>query len=210
MIGCLLLFINNYDKDKLIRYCLLIASFIILFISIFDLIPTSFYHINKIYEFIPSLMILGIYVLLGGILVYLFDSFNKIDNRLYKIGIISLIMLIMHNIPEGIITFISSSKKFNFGLSIAILIAIHNIPEGIMISIPIYYGNGSKRKAIFYTFIAALSESLGAFLSMLFINSINDIIYGALLALTAGVMIYLSLFEYLKESKQYKKKMFNL
>ena len=205
MIGSLLLFIKKYDRNKVIYYSLLLSSLVMLFISIFDLIPASFNHISKIYEFVPSFMILGIYVLFGGILVHLFNSFNKIDNKLYKIGVISLFALIIHNIPEGMITFISSSKDIKLGVHMALLIAIHNIPEGIMISIPVYYGSNNKKKAIIYTLIAALSEPLGAIISLLFINHINDYLYGILLSITAGIMIYLSLFEYLKESMKYKK-----
>ena len=206
MIGCFLLFIRFNDKKRLIRYCLIFSSSIMLYFSFFDLIPASFNQLSKIYEFIPSVMLLGVYVLFGGILVYLFESKKVFDNKLYKIGIISFIALIIHNIPEGMITFISSSKDIQLGISMAILIAIHNIPEGIIISIPIYYGKNDKRKAIIYTLIAALSEPLGALISLLFINKINNYLYAILLALTAGIMIYLAIFEYLKESINYSKK----
>ncbi len=209
MIGCLLLFIKFDDRNKIIRFSLLFSSIIMLLISVFDLIPASFNQINKIYDFVPSITLLGIFVLLGGILIYSFDSISSIDNKLYKIGIISFISLIIHNIPEGMITFIASSKDIHLGISMAILIAVHNIPEGIIISIPIYYSKNNKKKAIIYTLIAALSEPFGALISLLLINKINLYLYSILLAITAGIMIYLSLLEYLKESFKYKKKMLN-
>ena len=51
-------------------------------------------------------------------------------------------------------------------------IALHNIPEGIAISIPIYYATKSKVKALYYTFISALSEPFGALITYLFLQNL--------------------------------------
>ena len=58
------------------------------------------------------------------------------------------------------------SKRFMLVLAVV----LHNIPEGISISVPIYYSTGSKKKAIFYTLISALSEPLGALLAFIFLK----------------------------------------
>ena len=137
--------------------------------------------------------------------MYVLDFTKKSNDKLYKIGIITFISLILHNIPEGMITFISSSKDIHLGLSLAISISLHNIPEGIAISIPIYYGKNDKKRAILFTLIAALSEPFGALISLLFFKNVNDYMFSLLLSLTAGIMIYLSIFELYKESIKYKK-----
>lgn len=206
LLGSLIIFINIKDKNKIISYSMFFSSGVMLYISIFDLIPASFSYINKIYDFIPSMAIMGAYGLFGGMLVRYFDRNTNNDNKLYKIGIISMITLIIHNIPEGIITFVSSSKNISLGLSLSLSIALHNIPEGIAIAIPIYYGENSKKKAFYYTLIAALSEPLGALIGIMFINNINDYLFAILLSLTSGIMIYLSIFELYKEGKIYRKK----
>ena len=206
LLGSLIIFINIKDKNKVISYSMFFSSGVMLYISIFDLIPASFSYINKIYDFIPSMAIMGAYGLFGGMLVRYFDRNTNNDNKLYKIGIISMITLIIHNIPEGIITFVSSSKNISLGLSLSLSIALHNIPEGIAIAIPIYYGENSKKKAFYYTLIAALSEPLGALIGIMFINNINDYLFAILLSLTSGIMIYLSIFELYKEGKIYRKK----
>ena len=172
LLGSLIIFINIKDKNKIISYSMFFSSGVMLYISIFDLIPASFSYINKIYDFIPSMAIMGAYGLFGG----------------------------------GIITFVSSSKNISLGLSLSLSIALHNIPEGIAIAIPIYYGENSKKKAFYYTLIAALSEPLGALIGIMFINNINDYLFAILLSLTSGIMIYLSIFELYKEGKIYRKK----
>lgn len=94
------------------------------------------------------------------------------------------------------------------GISICIAIALHNIPEGISISVPIYYSSKSKKKAIFYTFLASLSEPFGAILTGLFLaNYVNDIVLGLLFAFIAGVMIQISSFKLLPTGNGYNKKM---
>ena len=205
MIGYFFIFFNIKNKNRYISNCLFFSSFIMLVISFFDLIPASFSYINKIYDFIPSVAIMAIYVVFGGIFIYVIDKININDNKLYKLGIVSLIALVLHNIPEGIITFLTTSKNISLGLSLSVSIALHNIPEGIIISIPIYYGNRSRKKALLYTFIAALSEPLGALISYLFLYNINNYTFSIILSFTAGVMIYLSIFELLLYGIKYKK-----
>ena len=78
-------------------------------------------------------------ILFSSIIAQKIEKRAKNGIKLYKIGIISMIIIILHNIPEGIITFITSSSNINLGLKLSIAIALHNIPEGISISIPIYY-----------------------------------------------------------------------
>ena len=204
MIGTMIIFINIKNRDKLISSSLIFSSSIMLFISIIDLIPTSFCYFNNIYLLIPSIMLLFIYVLFGSLFINYIDKKYNNNNKLYKVGIISLFALILHNIPEGIITYVSVNKNISLGISLAISIALHNIPEGIAISVPLYYGQHKKNKAIFYTFAAALSEPLGAIVSYLFFNDINDYFFACILAVTAGIMIYLSIFDLIKEAIKYK------
>ena len=93
------------------------------------------------------------------------------------------------------------------GLSICIAIALHNIPEGISIAIPIYYSTKNRWKAIFYTFIASLSEPLGAFLTGLFlINYVNNMVLGLLFAFIGGVMIQIGSLKLFPTGNGYNKK----
>lgn len=198
MLGTVIIFLNNKNKNKIISFSLFFSSSIMIFISLFDLIPTSFSYINKIYEFIPTIMLILIYTIFGSLIVCFLSKKNNNEN-LYRIGIISMVALIMHNIPEGIVTFISSNKDIAIGLPLSISIALHNIPEGIAIAVPIYYGKKDKKKALIYTFIAALSEPLGALISFLFFRNINDYLFGIILSITSGIMLYLAIFELFKE-----------
>ena len=128
------------------------------------------------------------------------------NSKLYKLGIISIIALILHNIPEGITTFISTSSNIKLGITLSLAIALHNIPEGIAIAIPIFYSTKSKKRAIIYTAISGFSELFGAILAYLFLSKyINNFILSLILALTAGIMLHISIYELLPSSLDYKK-----
>ena len=200
LLGFICILFNIKDSKQFISRCLIFSSSVMFTISLFDLIPSSYEYLIKIYDNIPSLLIMATYALFGAIMAYLINRLIKEDNNLYKIGITSMIAIIIHNIPEGIITFMATNNNTKLGLVLGITIALHNIPEGIAIFIPIYYSTHNKKKAFAYTLISAISEPLGALIAYLFINRINNnYIFSIMLLVTAGIMIYLSVFELFKE-----------
>lgn len=200
---------NKSQREKLISYSLMFSAGIMIFISIYDLIPNSFSYLTSIYETIPSLIIVLIFIIFGMVFTYFIDNSlaeNK-NNNLYKVGIISMIALIIHNIPEGIITFLTSTKDIKLGITLATSIALHNIPEGISIFIPLYYGSSNKKKAFLYTFIAGFSEVLGALIAWLFLGELlNDYFFSFMFAVTAGIMIFIATQELIPEALKYKNK----
>ena len=209
LLGSLFIFIKG-NKNKIITCALAFASGVMLSVSIFDLIPeslTMFQSTTKNSIFIN----ITIFIIIGLTIPLFIDKIlpTKLDqnSKLYKLGIFTMIAIIIHNIPEGIATYISSKTNIKLGISITIAIAMHNIPEGISIAMPVYYATKNKRKAIGLTFISGMSEPLGAILAFLFLKPyINNTIMGALFAIIAGIMTYISLIELLPTALQYKEK----
>lgn len=211
MIGAVLIFFKYKDTDKVICSSLAFASGVMLMISITDLIPSSIKGLLDTYYFIPAVLI-ALISIISGIAIsclinkYVPDINSEVENKkgLYKVGIISMIAIILHNIPEGIATFMTSTKNIQLGLSLAVAIALHNIPEGISISIPIFYSTKSKFKALLYTFISGISEPVGALIAYLFLAPyMNDLIMSILLANIAGIMISISVYELIPASLKY-------
>ena len=179
-------------------------------ISILSLIPEAVSLFGKIFKIMPLVLICLIFIVIGILFSSMIDEkieekFTK--NKLYKLGLISVIVLMLHNIPEGITTFISTSTNMSLGLSLSLAIALHNIPEGIAIAVPIYYATGSRKRAFCYTLISGFSEFFGAVIAYLFIaRYINNFILAIILAMTAGIMIHIAIYELLPNSLDYKKK----
>ena len=209
MLGIIPIFIKIKNKDKVIASSLAFASGVMLSVSITDLIPESIHMLKNYFNGQIVILLSFIFMLIGIITSSLIDKYLPTINyqNLYRVGIISMLAIILHNIPEGIATFISTTKDTSLGISLATSIALHNIPEGISISIPIYYSTKSKFKALFYTFISALSEPIGAILTYLFLLPlITDTLLGLLFSFIAGIMLQISLMELLKESLNYNYK----
>ncbi|MGM0378476.1 MAG: zinc transporter ZupT [Bacillota bacterium] len=129
---------------------------------------------------------------------------DKTDKELMRMGLFSALAIAIHNFPEGLATFAGALKDPQVGISIAIAIAIHNIPEGIAVSVPIYYATGSKKKALWLSFLSGLSEPIGALVGYFFLkNLFNDLTFGILFALVAGIMVFISLDELLPTAEKY-------
>jgi ZIP family zinc transporter len=156
-----------------------------------------------------TVIITLIFVVLGAIISQLTDNFINTkfnNNNLYKLGIISIIALILHNIPEGITTYLTTSTNYKLGLKLSLAIALHNIPEGISIAIPLFYSTKNRKKAFLLTLISGLSEAFGTLLAFLFIKEVNNLVMSFILAITAGIMIHLSIYELYPNIKLYKNK----
>lgn len=131
LLGIFAILFSSKGREKLISYSLIFSAGIMIFISLFDLIPNSINYLMNFYNFIPSIIIGIIFILFGIVFTHFIDNFLVEDsNNLYKVGIISMIALIIHNIPEGIITFLTTTKDIKLGLPLACSIALHNIPDG--------------------------------------------------------------------------------
>lgn len=207
MIGTLVIFLSKKHTLNFLIGGLSFASSVMLFISLVDLIPESISFLNKDLTALGTILIIAIFISLGVIISIIINKLfpNKLKEKsLYKLGIITTIGIIVHNIPEGIATYITTSNNIKLGISITIAIAMHNIPEGISISLPIYYETRNYKKAFFYTFICAISEPVGALIAYLFLKPSN-ITLGIIYSIITGIMIYISIYELLPEAMQYKR-----
>ena len=209
LLGSLFIFVKG-NKENIIKCSLAFASGVMLSVSIFDLIPeslTMFQSTSKNSIFLNIM----VFIIIGLIIPLFIDKIlpNKLDqnSKLYKLGIFTMVAIIIHNIPEGIATYISSETNIKLGISITIAIAMHNIPEGISIAMPVYYATKNKKKAIGLTFLSGMSEPLGAVLAFLFLKPvISNTIMGGLFAIIAGIMTYISIIELLPAALKYKEK----
>ncbi len=129
---------------------------------------------------------------------------EKDKKKLMRMGLFTALAIAIHNLPEGIATFISALQEPTIAVSITIAIAIHNIPEGIAVSVPVYYATGSKKKAFVLSFLSGLTEPLGALLAYLILMPfLNNIMFGVIFAFVAGIMIFISLDELLPSAREY-------
>lgn len=209
VIGSLVIF-KKWQREninKFITFCLSLSLIIMIGISVTELVPEASYAILTEYKLAKGIFISMLVFILGIFMVYIINK--KIEKKttnldLYRLGILSMLALMLHNLPEGIVTFLSSYQNMELGLKISVAIMLHNIPEGISIAVPIYYATGSKKEAIKKTFISGLAEPFGAILAFLFLrNFITNTMIGLILLFVAGLMITLAIHELLPKALSY-------
>lgn len=202
--GLVIIFKKEYNSQNLSVF-LGFSAGIMIGISLFDLLYNSYIYLSNKTN---NIILIFIFVILGILIAILIDKLvPKGSNEIGRVGVISLIGIIIHNIPEGIATFITASYDIKLGISFALAIAIHNIPEGIAISIPLFSKTKNIKSTLLFTSIAGFSELLGAIISCIFLsNYINTTTMGILFAIIAGIMLHISFFELLPLSLSNDKK----
>ena len=126
------------------------------------------------------------------------------DRKLMRMGLMTALVIGIHNFPEGIATFMSAIDNPTLGIAIAAAIAIHNIPEGIAVSVPIYYATGDRRKAFRLSLLSGLAEPVGAVLAYLVLTPfMTPTLMGCILAGVAGIMVFISIDELLPAAREY-------
>lgn len=132
------------------------------------------------------------------------DISSTHDKKLVRMGMATALSIAIHNFPEGLATFVAAVDDPSVGATLAIAIAVHNIPEGLCVSIPIYYATGNRKKAFVWGLFSGLTEPIGAALGWLVLgNAMNDVVYGVMFGLVAGMMVRISLKELLPTSYRY-------
>jgi zinc transporter, ZIP family len=127
-------------------------------------------------------------------------------NAFMAIGLQTSIAIALHKAPEGFITYATNHANPTLGFAVFMALFIHNITEGFAMALPLYLALGSRLKAIFWSaFLGGLSQPIGAGVAALWfklakgrdgLGSPDEKVYGAMFALTSGVMasVALSLF----------------
>ncbi len=123
---------------------------------------------------------------------------------LLKTGLLVALGIGIHNFPEGMASFAAALKDPSLGIAIAVAIAIHNIPEGLAVSAPVYAATGSRGKAFLWSFLSGVAEPIGAGLAaLLLLPFLSDAVLGVVLALVAGIMVFISLDELLPAARSF-------
>lgn len=218
-IGGAIAFMVKKDNLRALSVGLGFSAGVMIFLSFNDIIPEAGELLAVNYPNAYEWMVLFGFVA-GIVVAILIDYFlpDHVDpeelenpegpcNKRHKIkraGLLTAIAICVHNFPEGMATFLTTTQNVTLGISVGLAIAIHNIPEGIAVALPIYHVTGKKRYAMLYAALSGITEPIGAVIGMfLFSLFLPQVLVGILLAAVAGIMIYLSFDTLLPLSREY-------
>lgn len=125
--------------------------------------------------------------------------------RTMRSGVLVAAVVTLHNVPEGMSTYLATLADPALGITLAVAIAIHNIPEGIAVATPVLAATGSKAKAVGWATVSGLAEPLGAVVAMLLVQAMLPQEWFSLtFGLIAGMMITISVRELLPVAWRYQ------
>lgn len=148
-------------------------------------------------------------IILIGIIDLLIPSRHKHHTSLvgkpqHGNGTVLAVAVAIHNIPEGMATFVTALDNMELAVPILVAIAIHNLPLGMAIAVPVYNSTGSRRKAFMATLLTGLAEPLGAVAGMLFLlNFWTPAVNAVCIAAVAGIMVYIAFDELMPDSESH-------
>jgi zinc transporter ZupT len=198
--------IRRYEKWGIdnIAYFMSFAAGVLISVSFIHLIPTSYgMSFNA-----------PIYLLIGFFSLYLINRFLNIyvcqapERANYTLGLIPMLGIGFHSFLDGVIYSVAFNVSTFTGVLAAIGMVLHELPEGIVTYLLLERSGFTKQKSTLYALLAAaFTTPLGALVSYPFITRVNNITLGALLAVSAGALVYVGASHLLpaveKEDKRY-------
>jgi ZIP family zinc transporter len=121
------------------------------------------------------------------------------SSQMLRSGMLMLMAIGLHNIPEGLAIGAGGSHNFRLGALLALMIAVHNIPEGMAIASPLLSGGIKRRKALFLTALSGAPTLLGGIIGK-FIGNISDYAVAISLSAAGGAMLYIVFCEIIPQS----------
>lgn len=219
-IGGGLVFFAKTINTRLLAISLGLSAGVMIYVSMIEMFPEANRLLSEAYGAKSGLLYTMLAFFGGILLIGVIDRLIPCEenphemscpvkpgnqqNRLKRTGVLTALVIAIHNFPEGMAAFVSATQSLSLAIPIATAIAIHNIPEGISVAMPIYYSTGSRKIAMRYTLLAGLAEPLGAILCyLILLPFMSQVLYGVLFAGVAGIMVFISLDELLPSAETY-------
>ncbi|MDY6788430.1 MAG: ZIP family metal transporter [Candidatus Nanohaloarchaea archaeon] len=143
----------------------------------------------------------GVYLLSGLVISFVVESFihwhhhhhydDECDNCVDPEAYMILIGDAVHNFIDGVVIAASYLASFSIGLATTIAVMLHELPQEIGDFGVLIHGGFTRKRALFYNFVSALTSFLGAGLVLFFSinsNSLNSV----LLPFAAGGFVYIA------------------
>jgi zinc transporter ZupT len=184
-------------------YFMSFAAGVLVSVSFIHIIPKSF----QMHPGAPVFLLVGflaLYLFNRFLNLYVCQEYQC---QTYTIGITPMVGIGFHSFLDGVIYSVTFNVSIFTGVLAAIGMILHEFPEGIVTFLLLERGGFSKKRAVLYAFLAAgISTPLGTLISYPFIDDIEQPALGLLLAISAGTLVYVGASHLLPEVEKENKK----
>lgn len=169
------------------------AAGVMISISFLDLIPESMRILSVSWVVASFALGFAIMFALDQLLPH-FHTITNTDERadLKRTTLTLIVGISLHNLPEGFAVGAAFGSMADLGIIVAIAIAFHDIPETIVPVASSLATSGSRAKALRTGIIMTVPTLLGFTIAAVFTEYISDEAIAFSIAMTAGIMVYIS------------------
>ena len=184
-------------------YFICFAAGVLISVSFLHIIPKAF-SMNANAPF---------YLFAGYIGLHLFNRFinafvcDKSSDEQYGIGLVPMLGIGFHSFIDGIIYSITFTVSIFTGVLTATGMVLHEFPEGIITYLLLIRAGFTVKTSLMLAFLAAaVTTPLGMLVSYPYISKIDQSLLGALLAFSAGALVYVGATHLLPQAETEHKK----
>jgi zinc transporter ZupT len=198
--------ISKYEEwgNQNVVYFISFAAGVLISVSFIHIIPRSF-DMNETAPIFLLAGYMGLYFFNRFLNIFVCHDRESAN---LSIGIIPMLGIGLHSLIDGVIYSVTFNVSIYTGTLSAIGMILHEFPEGIVTFLLLERAGFTRKRAAIYAFLAAaLSTPIGTLISYPFISRIDRPSLGVLLAVSAGALVYVGashlLPEVEKENKRY-------
>jgi zinc and cadmium transporter len=198
--------IGRYEKwgRDHAAYFMSFAAGVLISVSFIHIIPTSF-EMNASAPLFLLAGFLTLHLFNRFLQAYVCQ---QVGYENLTLGIIPMLGVGLHSFLDGVIYSVTFNVSIFTGTLAAIGMVLHEFPEGIVTFLLLERGGFNKKKSAWFAFLAAaISTPLGTLVSYPFIERIERSALGNLLAFSAGALVYVGASHLLpaveRENKKY-------
>jgi zinc transporter ZupT len=163
------------------------AAGVLIAVSFLHIVPTSI----RLDERAPAFLFIGylsMHLFNRFLAAYVCDKPQTAD---YAIGLVPLFGIGLHSFVDGIVFAIGFNVSALTGVLVAIGLILHEFPEGVVTYTLLLRSGFTARRSFTLAFAAAAATTpVGTLVSYPFIRMIDEPVLGLLLAFSAGALIY--------------------
>lgn len=210
LIGILFIFLK---KDKLNNVLIFLVS-----LAAGSLLGGAFLHLlPEIIEGTGFTFSVSFLILFGIILFFSIENFihwrhchiPTSKSHPHHLGIMNVIGDGTHNFIDGLIIAASYFVSIPVGIATTFAVILHEIPQEIGDFGVLIYAGYSKKKALFFNFLSALTAILGAIIGMAFASKSSIFVY-IIMPIAIGGFLYIAGSDLIPEIHKQQKNKFSL
>jgi zinc and cadmium transporter len=192
LVGIFFIFLKKDNLNKILLFLVSLAAGSLLGGAFLHLIPEIVEGTG--FTFSVSLLLLG-----GILLFFSIEHFIQwrhchiptSKSHPHSLGIMNIIGDGIHNFTDGLIIAASYFISIPVGIATTLAVILHEIPQEIGDFGILLYAGYSKKKALFFNFLSALTAILGAFIGIIFAEKSTVFVY-IVMPIAVGGFLYIA------------------